>query len=251
MHWLTTTQANHDRRRYGGIGHLWQGRFEPSAIQHDDHLLTVIRHVERNPVRAEPRRQRRGLGLLVLGLSPDRWWDAGLVPRSGASPCELARTGESTVDGRRTDGRATVGEAWHTVWIEPLDRNHRQNPRARIHAAPRGRPARSSRSPGQQVTIIKPDDRPKLVACLQNSPCPLFLRSSLNPAIHNSSPAQFSIERKAQDHFLNGFRVDRVLSPHGVASRSVLFRQLCLPRSADHPRSSPVRSHSCPIQAAV
>ena len=33
-------------------GHVWQGRFKSFPIQEDDHLLTVLRYVERNPVRA-------------------------------------------------------------------------------------------------------------------------------------------------------------------------------------------------------
>jgi len=36
----------------GGTGHLYQGRFKSFPIQSDGHLLTVMRYVERNPVRA-------------------------------------------------------------------------------------------------------------------------------------------------------------------------------------------------------
>jgi putative transposase len=32
---------------------VWQGRFKAFAIQDDDHLTTVLRYVERNPLRAE------------------------------------------------------------------------------------------------------------------------------------------------------------------------------------------------------
>lgn len=31
---------------------MWQGRFKAVPIEHDDHLVTVLRYVERNPVRA-------------------------------------------------------------------------------------------------------------------------------------------------------------------------------------------------------
>jgi putative transposase len=34
------------------LRHVWQGRFKSFPIQHDDHFLTVIRYVVRNPVRA-------------------------------------------------------------------------------------------------------------------------------------------------------------------------------------------------------
>jgi putative transposase len=40
------------RQRYGGSGHVWQGRFKSFAIQEDDHLLAVLRYAERNALRA-------------------------------------------------------------------------------------------------------------------------------------------------------------------------------------------------------
>ena len=43
-------------RRYHGhyrsSGHVLQGRFKAFPIQHDDHLLTVLRYIERNPLHA-------------------------------------------------------------------------------------------------------------------------------------------------------------------------------------------------------
>jgi len=35
-----------------GTGHVYQGRFKAFPVQADQHLLTVCRYVERNPVRA-------------------------------------------------------------------------------------------------------------------------------------------------------------------------------------------------------
>jgi len=32
--------------------HVWQGRFRAFAIQEDEHLLSVLRYIERNPLRA-------------------------------------------------------------------------------------------------------------------------------------------------------------------------------------------------------
>ena len=54
MHWLTSA---HIRRhhRFGelwGTGHLYQGRFKPFPIQTGPHLLTVLRYVEANALRA-------------------------------------------------------------------------------------------------------------------------------------------------------------------------------------------------------
>ena len=40
-------------RHYHSHGHVWQGRFKSFPIQQDGHLLTVLRYVLRNPVRAK------------------------------------------------------------------------------------------------------------------------------------------------------------------------------------------------------
>ena len=52
MQWLLTSHVRRYHRHYGGSGHVWQGRFKAFPIQEDDHYLTVLRYVERNPVRA-------------------------------------------------------------------------------------------------------------------------------------------------------------------------------------------------------
>ena len=53
MHWLMTSHVRRYHRRYQTSGHVWQGRFKAFAVQNDRHLYTVLRYVERNPVRAE------------------------------------------------------------------------------------------------------------------------------------------------------------------------------------------------------
>jgi putative transposase len=39
-------------RRTVGYGHLYQGRFKSFPVQSDDHLLSLLRYVERNPLSA-------------------------------------------------------------------------------------------------------------------------------------------------------------------------------------------------------
>src|SRR6516164_6532214 len=55
MRWLTVTHTQrwHAHRHTAGTGHLYQGRFKSFPIQADEHLYTVLRYVERNPVRAD------------------------------------------------------------------------------------------------------------------------------------------------------------------------------------------------------
>ena len=52
--WLTNTHTMrwHAHHHTEGTGHLYQGRFKAFPIEEDDHLLTVLRYVERNPLRA-------------------------------------------------------------------------------------------------------------------------------------------------------------------------------------------------------
>jgi len=52
MHWLMTTHSHRHHLRYGTSGCVWQGRFRSFPIKCDGHLLTVMRYVERNALRA-------------------------------------------------------------------------------------------------------------------------------------------------------------------------------------------------------
>jgi putative transposase len=53
MHWLLNTHVRRYHRHHERTGHVWQGRFKSFPIQSDEHLLTVLRYVERNPARAK------------------------------------------------------------------------------------------------------------------------------------------------------------------------------------------------------
>jgi len=52
MQWLTTAHARRYHKYYGGSGHVWQGRFKSFLIHCDDYLISVLRYVEANPLRA-------------------------------------------------------------------------------------------------------------------------------------------------------------------------------------------------------
>jgi putative transposase len=54
MRWLTVTHTQrwHACHHTQGTGPLYQGRFKAFPIAEDDHLLTVMRYAERNPLRA-------------------------------------------------------------------------------------------------------------------------------------------------------------------------------------------------------
>ena len=53
MQWWMTSHVRRYHRHYRSHGHVWQGRFKSFPIQQDAHLLTVLRYVLWNPVRAQ------------------------------------------------------------------------------------------------------------------------------------------------------------------------------------------------------
>ena len=53
MQWLMTSHVRRYHMHYRSSGHVWQGRFKSlSQVKDDDQLLTAMRYVEGNPVRA-------------------------------------------------------------------------------------------------------------------------------------------------------------------------------------------------------
>jgi putative transposase len=48
---ISHTERYHKHHR--SSGHVWQGRFKSPVIQTDEHLLTVLRYIEANPLRAQ------------------------------------------------------------------------------------------------------------------------------------------------------------------------------------------------------
>jgi putative transposase len=70
MQWLLTSHVRRYHRHYHGSGHVWQGRFKAFPIEQDEHLLTVLRYVERNPLRAKLVRRAEAWGWSSLGWRP-------------------------------------------------------------------------------------------------------------------------------------------------------------------------------------
>jgi putative transposase len=81
MQWLMTSHVRRYHRHYDSSGHVWQGRFKAFPIQQDEHLLAVLRYVERNPLRAR------------LVRSADDWNWSSLRERLSDEPAELIHPG--------------------------------------------------------------------------------------------------------------------------------------------------------------
>lgn len=78
MQWLMTAHVRRYHRHYDSSGHVWQGRFKSFPIQTDEHLLTVMRYVERNPVRAK--------SVPVRVAQNWNWSSAGTPPKGSQIP---------------------------------------------------------------------------------------------------------------------------------------------------------------------
>jgi putative transposase len=85
MQWLLTRHAVRLNRRRAAMGAVWQARFRGFPIQEDAHLLTVLRYVERNALRAGlvERAQDWPWGSLAQrGIAPPpAWFCAVDLPR--------------------------------------------------------------------------------------------------------------------------------------------------------------------------
>ena len=84
MQWLMTSHVRRYHSHYGTSGHVWQGRFKSFIIQKDAHLLTALRYVEGNPVRAG-----------LVNSARDWLWSShresiGAIPRSLIDEAPLA-----------------------------------------------------------------------------------------------------------------------------------------------------------------
>ncbi len=75
MQWLTLTHTQrwHQVNNTKGTGHLYQGRYKSFLIQGDNHLISVIRYVERNALRAKlvKKAQNWNFNSLARRLSKD------------------------------------------------------------------------------------------------------------------------------------------------------------------------------------
>ena len=79
MRWLMTTHVRRHLGRYRSSGHVWQGRFHAFPIQEDEHLLAVLRYIERNPLRAG----------LVERAEEWRWSSLRWLSAPGQAPLRL------------------------------------------------------------------------------------------------------------------------------------------------------------------
>ena len=140
---LTSHVRRHHARHAGASGHLYQGRFKSFPVQDDRHLLTVLRYVESNPLRADPPLARR----------PDGWRWCSFAARPVGDQADL-------LDAWPLD----LPRNWEALVREPLEDNERDRLLASLV---RGRPfgddrwtARAAARLGLAHTL-RPPGRPR------------------------------------------------------------------------------------------
>ena len=160
MQRLTTAHVRRHHAHYhadGAGGHLYQGRFKSFPVQDDAHLLTVLRYVESNPLRADP----------PLAPKPAGWRWCSFAARAAGNPSspggnatlldewpvEVPRDWEKLVARPLAErereavlvslrrGRPFGGETWTASAAARLGLAHTLRPRGRPRKKPTGPPA--------------------------------------------------------------------------------------------------------------
>jgi putative transposase len=153
---VSHTQRYH--RHYRSGGHVWQGRFKSPVIQNDEHLLTVLRYIEANPLRAalvQRADEYPWSSYRVHGLGePDELIDR-LITYDDLSPLPKVRTrkwadkvhrpmDEAVLDAIRRSNATGLpygDEAWTRRLAKRLDLD--------LTIRPRGRPRKTVHEPNK------------------------------------------------------------------------------------------------------
>jgi putative transposase len=144
---LTITHVRRwvEYRKLTGTGHVYQGRYKSFAVQCDEHLLTLARYVERNPLRAKLVKRAQDWKYSSLGQAalepklrlpltespvdlPKGWLDFVNQPQTAAEEATVRR---SVLQNRPLGSEKWIKQSLGQLgWREPL---------------PRGRPRKSKK----------------------------------------------------------------------------------------------------------
>jgi putative transposase len=149
---LLVSHTHRYHRFHHGGGHVWQGRFKSPVIQDDDHLLTVLRYIEANPLRAEIVEQAGEYRWSSFGCHGDGHADGLLdpvVPYEALAAGAAARRRRWSAYVHRTPDEtelAAIRRSSETglpygerSWVERLSRRLKLD----LTIRPRGRPRKS------------------------------------------------------------------------------------------------------------
>ncbi len=146
MQWLMTSHVRRYHAHYRSSGHVWQGRFKSFPIQADEHLLSVLRYIDRNALRARLAQKAQDWPWNSLALRGGRIRQRSeelKLPRLAALPIDLPRNWLELVNRPQTDaeiqalrqsimrGRPFGDPAWQRKTAAKLGLESSLNPRGR------------------------------------------------------------------------------------------------------------------------
>ncbi|NPV28976.1 MAG: transposase [Firmicutes bacterium] len=103
---LGTSYALWYNRKYDRTGHVFQDRFKSESVENDAYLLTVIRYIHQNPVKAG-----------IVERAQDFQWSSCSAYVQGEDPCKLVQT--RFILGLFADDRETAKQRFLQFMEEP------------------------------------------------------------------------------------------------------------------------------------
>jgi putative transposase len=153
VQWLTVTHVRrwHAHHHTSGTGPIYQGRFKSFPVQEDEHLLTLCRYVERNPLRAKLVKKAEHWRWSSLWHRTHAtgvpWLSEGplAVPTSRIESPNAAQTAAELEALRRSVARGAPfgNEAWQEKTAKALQ--------LESSLRPRGRPKKAAVSPEKEI----------------------------------------------------------------------------------------------------
>lgn len=133
MHMLNSDYCDYFKRKYDGVGHVLQGRFDSPLVESEAHLMAIIRYIPINPGEAglvsEPGQWRWSSYRAISGLNPaPGFLDVEYTLSIFSDDIEAARkayirfVSEGPLLERLTDqmGRLTLQELFQGAWNKHL-----------------------------------------------------------------------------------------------------------------------------------
>jgi len=149
MQGLQQSYTAYFNRKYRLVGHCFQGRYRAILCDRDAYLLTLVRYLHLNPVRAElvqgPGRWRWSSHAAYLQSPPPSWVAVDRVlaqfarNRAHGRAAYLRFTADGVSEGHRDDLYHAIAQQYlgDKAFVEAIERKARVQPdRARLHLAP-------------------------------------------------------------------------------------------------------------------
>lgn len=119
MQWVTTCHVRRYHRHYKGSGHVWQGRYKCFPCQPRGPLMSVLRYVERNPVRAGLVKRAQDWRFSSAAAAGSGEMGSGSANAVPARPTKPLRSGDPLVSARPEKGSGTATARSQTPFQEP------------------------------------------------------------------------------------------------------------------------------------